>query len=197
MQADPRVTIHDLISGRDFTSDQRNELFIAYDENPQGLERIAKRSLGANNPDAALIAMVRKGQHLKAEGAAARPDKPPADTLEDVVQIALSSYNARTAKYPPIEERGWTQDDAIVYAVDVAATWNTRLDVNDIERGLRKILGCAWDSEGDPALGTGCPPDLLAEILANLGRVGTMPEPTPPAVDDLAARLLATLGKAA
>jgi hypothetical protein len=187
------MTIQELIREHEFTSSQRIEALAAYDESPAGFERICRKAGNANNPTAALIAMLRQGQHLKSEER--DKGKPPADTLDDLAGIAITSYRARIAKYPPIDERGWTDDDAIVYGVWVASTWNNRYSQDDIERAMRIRIGKPWDAESDPALGTGCPPELLEHILRQTGRIGAMPKDEPDLT--LAERLLATIKDAA
>lgn len=195
------MTVQELIRDYDFTANVRNEMFIAYDENPEGFERLCLRVAKLKNPPAALTSMVRSGQHMK-DDQHPGGGRPTSDTLDDVVAIALTAYNARVAKYPLINERGWTQDDAIIYAVDVAHTWATRIAPDDIERALRIRLGCPWTSETDTALGTGCPPELRDRILTKLRGFGDMPdekkEPTLKIdANELAQRLLAELGEAA
>lgn len=190
------MTADSLLADFDLTSTQRYEMIEAFDESPDGFARLVRRAESANNPAAALISMVRKGQHLHQEQTG-KGTKPEATTLDDLVSICLRSYNARIAKYPPIDERGWTDDDAIVYAVWVASTWNSRISQDDIERAFRVRIGKPWTSDQDPALGTGCPPELLANVLRKLSRIGVIevaePEPATTA-SDLAQRLLATLG---
>lgn len=193
------MTIDELIADLDLTSTQRYEMIEAFEESPDGFARIVKKADGANNRAAALISMVRKGEHTKIVQTG-KGTKPEATTLDDLVSICLRSYNARIAKYPPNDERGWTDDDAIVYAVWVASTWNSRISQDDIERAFRVRIGKPWTSDQDPALGTGCPPELLANVLTKLSRIGVIvveerkpPEPATTA-SDLAQRLLATLG---
>lgn len=117
---------HDLIREHGLTFAQQNELQDAYDESPAGFARIAKRTLSANNPPAALVACVRKGEHLASNVV---PIRPP-------------------ARYEP--------EPYDVCDPDVRDHW-------------------------------------VPIILAKLGRIGTMPQQQAPPVDDLAARLLATL----
>ena len=180
------MTIEELIKDMDFSSNQRNEMFIAYDENRAGFERIAKRAAGANNPPAALIAMVRKKHHLKDEPAD-NSAKPAHDTLEDIVAIGVRSYNARVGKYP--DQRG---SAGVYYAAWVAGTWNGRYSTDQIAGALMKRL--ALEDAPDPTP-TPCPPELLARMQRQAGRIGVMPkdEPSP----TLAERLLAMVEKAA
>lgn len=96
------MSVHELIAGMDLSAPQRDEMFIAYDEDPQGFKRIAKKATGANNPPAALIAMIRKGQHTH-QPETGKGTKPQAATLDDITTISIRAYNTRTAKYPPIK----------------------------------------------------------------------------------------------
>lgn len=94
---------------------------------------------------------------------------------------------------------GWTDDDAISYAVWVASTWsNERWSQDDTERTLRTRTGKPWDANSDPTLGTGCPPELRNEILTKLRGFGDMPADKPEPTlkvdaNELATRLLAAL----
>lgn len=192
------MTIEEQLREFDLTSSQRYEILAAHQESPDGLERVIKKASGANNPTAALISLVRKGVHNEDKNPS-KGSKPPADTLDDIAAIAVRSYNARVAKYPPVDERGWTLDDAISYAVWVASTWsNERWSQDDIERAMRIRIGKPWTSDQDPALGTGCPPELKERILLKLRGFGDMPSEKPDPklkidANELAARLLATL----
>lgn len=177
------MTIEELLREFALTSNQRDEMLIAYDENASGFERVCRKALNANNPPAALVGMIRKDEHTKNK--ASKGSEPEVVDLEDCVGIALRLYNARLAKYPPTDERGWTRDDAIIYAVDTAQYRHAKFDSADIERRLRVILGCPWDENSNPALGTGCPPEMPDE----------KPEPTLKVdANELAQRLLATIG---
>lgn len=172
------MTADDLIANLDLTSTQRYEMIEAFEESPDGFARLVRKSATANNPQAALISMVRKGQHTRTLGVV-KGSKPEATTLDDVVDIAIRSYNARKAKYPD-----FPGDDAIGYATWVASTWNSRLSPDAIERGLRRRIGKAWTAESDPA-----------ERERVLRAVPPMREPErAPTRSDLAQRLLATLG---
>ncbi|MBA3841019.1 MAG: hypothetical protein H0X39_00085 [Actinobacteria bacterium] len=193
------MSIQELIRDYEFSPNVRNEMFIAYDENPKGFERVATRATNANNPPAALTSMIRQGAHLK-DAERSKGTKPAADTLNDLATIAAHAYRARITKYPPIDERGWTHDDAIAYGVWVASTWSNRVAQDDIERAMRILINKPWDVESDPALGTGCPPELLARIQRGISRIGIVeakPVAAPPAADTLAQRLLDTLGEKA
>lgn len=219
------MTIEELLRPFDLSPRQRNEMFIAYDESPKGFERVCRKAAGLTNPPAALTAMIRSGQHQKIETTI--DVVVEAYDLEGVVNDALRLYNARTTKYPPSDDPGWTEADAIIYAADTARQNHSRFSVEDIERGLRIRLGRPWTADQDPALHKpgGSPPELLENILNKVGRIGAMPNnkseaqilaerlrlkgasnapdpvTTKPKVNttDLAKRLLATLneGKAA
>lgn len=206
------MTVEELIGDRNLTPNQTHEMRQAYYENPEGFERICKSTQRANNPAAALLSVIRKGKH-RAEDAVAAPVD-----LDEVVALAVRSYNARVAKYPPIDEAGWREEDAITYAVDTVQRQHSRYGSDDLERALRIRIGRPWSVSQDPALHApgGSPPELLDNILRKVGRIGAMPDskseaqmlaerlkakglvepdrpdPTPP--QDLVQRLLATLG---
>lgn len=190
------MTIQELLAAFDLSPNQRTEMYVAYDENPKGFERVAKRAAEMNNPPAALTSMIRKGAHLKAEEQASK-GKPASDTLDDLAAIAVRAYRARIAKYPPVDERGWTDDDAITYGVFVASTWSNRAAQDDIERAMRILIGKPWTKDQDPLLGTGCPPELLERIKRGITRIGVIEKPAPTPEPDLVARLRKALEEAA
>lgn len=166
------MTIHELTEGLGLTFAQQNEVELAYEVDPAGVERLVKKARNANNPPAALISMVRK-MSLVVDVIA-----EPAFDLDGATNDCLRIYNARVAKYPPTSERGWTDDDAIVYAIDCVRSSNSRFEAIDLERSLRIRIGKPWNADQDPALKApgGAPPNLLHNILTKVGKIGSMPD---------------------
>lgn len=158
----------ELIAG--LREQQLREILEAHMQNPDAVKRIWAWAKNANNPTAALISQVRKIDLVV-------DVVPEAYDLEGVVNDALRLYNARTAKYPPTDQPGWTEADAIVYAVDITSLKHSRFASDDIERGLRTRIGRRWTENQDPALHApgGSPPELLENILNKVGHIGAMP----------------------
>lgn len=123
------MTIHELLRDFELATSQRELMIVAYDESPDGFERVAIKARGMKNPPAALTTMIRSGQHKQTtttNGKIART------TLEDIIAIGLRSYRARINKYPG------HQEDAIWYAAWVASTWNSHYLPEDLVPHLRK-----------------------------------------------------------
>lgn len=146
------------------------EVSLAYETDPQAITRIWRNAQTANNPVAVLISKVRKvGTEVDVV--------VEAYDLDGVVNDALRLYNARTSKYPPTDEPGWTEADAITYAVDTTRQHHSRFAADDVERALRIRIGRPWSANQDPAQHApgGSPPELLENILNKVGRIGAMP----------------------
>lgn len=168
------MTIEELLGPEvieNLRTQQLLEISLAFESDPTAVSKIWRGAQTANNPVAVLISKVRSlGTTLDAV-------VEDAYDLEGVVNDALRLYNARTSKYPPTDDPGWTEADAIVYAVDIAALKHSRFAADDIERGLRIRIGRRWLQNHDPALHApgGSPPELLENILNKVGRIGAMP----------------------
>lgn len=134
------MTIDELIRDHELRGSQRAEVFAAYDEDADGFERVCRKASGANNPTAALIAMIKRGEHRATPTRGRKHGKPARDTLDDVTQIALRAYNARTAKYPSSVQIGFRSSDATWYGSWVAQTWNGRFSIPEIEASLLRLL---------------------------------------------------------
>jgi hypothetical protein len=168
------MTIQELLGPEviaDLKDHQLRELVEAHEQNPDAVSKIWRNAQTANNPIAVLISSVRK---LSTEVDVV----VEAYDLDGVVNDALRLYNTRTNKYPPTDQPGWTEADAIIYAVDTAQLKHSRFHSNEIERALRIRIGRPWTADQDPDLHKpgGSPPELLENILNKVGRIGAMPD---------------------
>jgi hypothetical protein len=160
------------------TFTQESEAREAFLENPDGFERVIDRTATANSPAGAFLNAIRRGDHKNVRSIRPTRKKPTRD-LDTIAEIGVAAYHARTATYPPIDEPGWTNDDAISYAVEVASHRNSHLLPDDIERQVRYRIGHPWTAESDPTLGTGCPPELLRNLVAKASTIGSPPQIKP------------------
>lgn len=163
-------TISQLLADHpDLTSGQRLDMQIAYDESPEGFERVAVEAASMKRPTGYLVAMIRSSAHIEVT----QPKRPKA-TLSVVLDEAVRLYVSRLEEYPAIDEKGWRFDDAIAYAVDTAQFFHRGFTSDEIERGVRRRLSIPWDGGSDPAHGVECPSELRSRIRVRSRQVGLL-----------------------
>lgn len=133
------MNIDELFRERIFTAKQQMALRTAQHEDEIGLERLVRETATAQNPAAALMARVQRGEHRARSRLTTVVRQRRVTTLAQAITYAAELYHARVAAYPPVDEPGWRADDHLGYAAERTA-YVTPFLAGDIEHGLRQAL---------------------------------------------------------
>src|ERR1700754_503702 len=97
------MTLDEMLAGRGLTAKQTMAMRTAHGEDPEGFERVIRKTSTASSPVAALVAAIQRGDHRSTRTTERISKREKITTLDGAVNFALALYRTRLDAYPDID----------------------------------------------------------------------------------------------